>query len=67
MPNRDALESQWRANQAELKWIYGSPPLDCEMMAKRSDDLEAEQNRIEFELGRDHSAAPGLTRSSDTP
>jgi hypothetical protein len=51
--DRDALQAQWRANDAELNRIVNAPSLDRIMLAKREEALLDEQDRIEFELGRD--------------
>jgi hypothetical protein len=50
--DRDALQAKWRANDAELNRIASAPPLDRIMLAKREEQLLDEQDRIEFELGR---------------
>jgi hypothetical protein len=51
--DRDALEAKWRANDAEWSRIASAPPLDRIMLANREEQLLDEQDRIEFELGRD--------------
>jgi hypothetical protein len=51
--DRDALQAQWRANDAELNRIVNAPSLDRIMLAKREEALLDEQDRIEFELGRE--------------
>jgi hypothetical protein len=55
--DRDALEAKWRANDAELSRITTAPPLDRIMLEEREEQLLDEQDRIEFELGR-NSATP---------
>jgi hypothetical protein len=50
---RKALQAKWRANDAELNRIVNAPSLDRIMLAKREEALLDEQERIEFELGRD--------------
>jgi hypothetical protein len=51
--DRDALQAKWRANDAELNRIANAPALDRIMLARREEQLLDEQDRIEFELGRD--------------
>jgi hypothetical protein len=50
--DRHALEALWRANDAELSRIASAPPLDRIMLENREKQLQGEQDRIEFELGR---------------
>jgi hypothetical protein len=51
--DQDALEAKWRANDAELSRIVSAPPLDRIMLVTREEQLLDEQDRIEFELGRE--------------
>jgi hypothetical protein len=51
--DRDALQTKWRANDAELNRIGRAPPLDRIMLAKREEQLLDEQDHIEFDLGRE--------------
>jgi hypothetical protein len=48
------IEARWQANERELNRIYAAP--DREMLAARIDELEAEQDAIDFELGCDGAA-----------
>ena len=50
--DRDALQAKWRATDVELNRIAAAPPLDRIMLEKREEQLLDEQDRIEFELGR---------------
>jgi hypothetical protein len=49
--DRDSLESQWRANEAQLNRITAASGLDRELSAAEVERLEAEQDRIEWKLG----------------
>ncbi len=53
MADRDALESQWRANERRLNEIAAMTGLGRETHAAESEALEAAQDAIEFELGRE--------------
>jgi len=60
-----ALESRWQANERELRCIAAMPGLDREMHAADSERLEAEQVRIEWQLGLSALPMPRtLTRTS---
>jgi hypothetical protein len=48
-----ALESRWQANERELNRIAAMPGLDREMHASAAERIEAEQDRIEWQLGFD--------------
>jgi hypothetical protein len=51
MSDSDDLESRWRRNAAELNRLYSLSSLARETFGARIDGLEAEQDRIKFELG----------------
>jgi hypothetical protein len=51
--DRDALEAQWQANEAELNRLKSLSGLNREAFGARIDELEDEQDAIEFELGRE--------------
>jgi hypothetical protein len=53
MVDRDALDSQWQANERRLTEIAAMAGLGREMHAAESDRLEAAQDAIEFEPGAD--------------
>jgi hypothetical protein len=55
--DRDALEAQWQANEREL---------NRETFGARIDELEAEQDAIEFEIGGE-DVLPGSKRWSGLP
>jgi hypothetical protein len=65
MVDRDALESQWQANERRLNEIAAMTGLGREMHAAESERLEAAQDAIEFELGTD--SRPGSRRWSGAP
>jgi hypothetical protein len=48
-----ALEARWQAIERELSRIAVMPGLDREMHAREAERLEAEQDRIEWQLGFD--------------
>jgi hypothetical protein len=50
--DRDALQAKWQAHDAELNRIAIAPPLDRIMLEKREEQPLDEQDRIQFELGR---------------
>jgi hypothetical protein len=52
--DRDALESRWQANEAQLSRLYAASGLDRELSAVEIDCLEDEQDAIEWQLGLDH-------------
>ena len=52
IPDRESLEVKWRQNKAELNRLHAMSPLGRESCAGRVEELEAEQDRIEFEIGR---------------
>jgi hypothetical protein len=45
-------EAKWQANERELSRLYSLSPLQRETFGARIDALEAEQDAIEFEIGR---------------
>ena len=47
-----SLEARWQKNEQELHRIANAPELDRIMLANREEELLAEQDHIEFELGR---------------
>jgi hypothetical protein len=49
--NSDELEARWRKNESELCRLTNAPGLDRELNAARLDELLADQDSIEFELG----------------
>jgi hypothetical protein len=51
MPNLDELQSRWERNEIELRRLANTPGVDRELNAARIDELLAEQNQIEDELG----------------
>lgn len=64
-PNdRDDLTRQWQANEAEINRLYGMSPLGRESYAGRIEQLEDEQDRIEYDLGNEHP--PGSRKWSGT-
>jgi len=48
-----ALEARWHANERELARIAAMPGLDREIHASAAERIEAEQDRIEWQLGCD--------------
>jgi hypothetical protein len=50
-PDRDDLETRWQANERQLNRITAAPALDREMCAADVEQIEAQQDRIEFLLG----------------
>jgi hypothetical protein len=61
------LDAKWQENERELNRIAFMGPLDRASFAGREDALSDEQDRIEFELGRDHSAPAVSRRCSGLP
>jgi hypothetical protein len=64
--DRESLESTWRQNEAELNRLHSMTPLGRESYAGRIEQLEGEQDRIEFELGAP-DVPPGLRKWSGMP
>jgi hypothetical protein len=62
--DRTELESRWQRNEAELNRLHGLTGISREMFGARIDELESDQDRIEFELGRDASAQADSRRWS---
>jgi hypothetical protein len=52
MADRESLESRWQTNEAELNRLNAMSPLGRESHVGRIEGLEAQQDAIEFELGR---------------
>jgi hypothetical protein len=50
--DRDSLQARLAANEAELNRILAAPQLDQIMLAARVEELKADQDRIEFQLGQ---------------
>jgi hypothetical protein len=50
MVDREALQARWAASESELSRILAAPQLDQIMLTARVEELEAEQDRIEFQL-----------------
>jgi hypothetical protein len=48
---RATIESQWQANERRLNEIHAMTGLDREMYGADAERLEAEQDRIEWQLG----------------
>ena len=65
--DRDALEAQWQANERELNRLNSLSGLARETFGARIDELEDEQDAIEFELGQDASAPTNSRRWSGLP
>jgi hypothetical protein len=65
--DRDALEARWQANERELNRLNSLSGLNRETFGARIDELEAEQDAIEFELGKETFARPGSRRWSGMP
>lgn len=64
---REKLEPRWRANESELNRLNSMSGLARESFGARIDELEAEQDSIEFELGQDTSTPAGSRRWSGAP
>jgi hypothetical protein len=60
----DALEARWVTNERELNRIAAMPGLDREMHASKAECLEAEQDRVEWQVGCDRSKAAESRRWS---
>jgi hypothetical protein len=54
--DRDSLESQWRANEAQLNRITAASGLDRELSAAEVERFEAQQDRIEWLIGFERPA-----------
>jgi hypothetical protein len=54
--DREALESKWKANEAELNRLHAMSPLGRESFAGRIEQLKDENDTIEFELGKEHAS-----------
>ncbi|HUE14848.1 MAG TPA: hypothetical protein VMR25_11835 [Planctomycetaceae bacterium] len=65
--DRDALEAQWQANERELNRLNSMSGLARETFGARIDELEDEQDAIEFELGKDGFTPTGSRRWSGMP
>ncbi len=52
MSDRGAPETRWQANECRLNEIHAMTGLGREIHATEAERLEGEQDRIEFELGR---------------
>jgi hypothetical protein len=65
--DRDALEAQWQANERELNRLNSMSGLARETFGARIDELETEQDAIEFELGKEAFTRPGSRRWSGMP
>ena len=63
MAARDDLESKWQANERRLNEIAAMTGLGREMHATETEPFEAEQDRIEWQLGLD-GPLPGSHRWS---
>jgi hypothetical protein len=50
--DREALQTRWQANENELSRILAAPQLDQIMLAARVEELETEQDRIQFQFGQ---------------
>lgn len=61
------LEFRWQRNESELKRLNSLSGLARESFGARIDELEAEQDSIEFELGGDDSTPADSRRWSGMP
>jgi hypothetical protein len=64
MPDREALETKWQANERRLNEIAAMTGLGREMHSAETERIEAEQDDIEWELGFDRPMRAGLRRWS---
>jgi hypothetical protein len=64
--DRESLEAKWQSNERELNRLHSMSPLSRETFGARIDELEDEQDAIEFELGRE-DVPPGSHRWSGLP
>jgi hypothetical protein len=65
--DREALESRWHRNEADLNRLNSMSGIGRESFGARIDELESDQDAIEFELGRDTSAPGDSCRWSGMP
>ncbi len=65
MVDRDALESQWNANERRLRELHSMTPLGREMNGAEIERLKGEQDVIEHGLGAE--GRPGSRRRSGAP
>jgi hypothetical protein len=54
--DHNGLEARWQNNERELRRIRAMPGLDREMHAADAERIEAEQDRIEWQLGFERPA-----------
>ena len=66
MPDRRDLDSRWQRNEAELNRLYGLSPINRESFGARIDQLESEQDAIDFDVGAE-AFSPGSKRWSGLP
>jgi hypothetical protein len=66
MATRDDLQEKWQANERELNRLYGLSPLFREMSYAPIDQLESEQDTVEFEIA-DHDVPPRSRKWSGMP
>jgi hypothetical protein len=59
--DHDELEARWQANERDLNRLNSLSGLNRETFGARIDELESDQDAIEFELGRD-TFAPADSR-----
>jgi hypothetical protein len=66
MPDPDEREARWQRNEAELNRLNAMSPLGRESYAGRIEQLEAEQDAFEFDVGQP-DARPGSRKWSGMP
>jgi hypothetical protein len=66
MDDREVTEVKWKRNEAELNRLHSLSPGARAEFGDRIDQLEAEQDAIEWEVGRE-DIPPGSKRWSGLP
>jgi hypothetical protein len=64
--DRESQELKWQASYRELNRLYSLSPLAREQCGARIEQPEAEQDAIEWEVGRE-DVPTGLRKWSGTP
>jgi hypothetical protein len=64
MDDRAKLGTKWKTNEDELNRIHAMTGLDQQLFAKREEELLAEQDAIESELGFTTPVRAGTRRYS---